>query len=111
VLTSLLILGRPPRQRLHEPDTQIAQKPGRRPRKTVAGCTMIRLHCQFAHRRNRGTPEQPLAPAEAWMPCACSLQHRDLMAQDNKFQQEFKELAQPRPHCRKPSQDPSRHEL
>ena len=42
---------------------------------------------------------------------ACSLQHRELMAQDNKFQQEIKALAEPRPHCRKPSKDPSRHEF
>jgi hypothetical protein len=33
--------------------------------------------------------------AEAWTPCACSLQHRELMAQDNKFQQELKTLAEP----------------
>jgi hypothetical protein len=26
--------------------------------------------------------------AKAWTPCACLLQHRELMAQDNKFQQE-----------------------
>ena len=26
-------------------------------------------------------PEQPLTWAEAWRPCACSLQHRELMAQ------------------------------
>ena len=44
-------------------------------------------------------------------PCACSLQHRELMAQDNKFQQEVKALAEPRPRCRKPSNDPSRYEL
>jgi hypothetical protein len=56
-------------------------------------------------------PEQPLTRAEAWTPCACSLQHRELMAQDNKFQQKVKALAAPRPHCRKPSKDPSRHEL
>jgi len=49
--------------------------------------------------------------AEAWTPCACSLQHRELMAQDNKFQQEVKALAEPRPRCRKPSKDPARHEL
>jgi hypothetical protein len=49
--------------------------------------------------------------AEAWTPYACSLRHRELMAQDNKFQQEVKALAEPRPHCRKPSKDPSRHEL
>jgi hypothetical protein len=49
--------------------------------------------------------------AEAWTPCACSLQHRELMAQDNKFQQEVKALAEPLPRCRKPSKDPSRHEL
>jgi hypothetical protein len=29
----------------------------------------------------------------------------------NKFQQEVKALAEPRPHCRKPPKDPSRHEL
>jgi hypothetical protein len=33
------------------------------------------------------------------------------MVQGNKFQQEVKALAEPRPHCRKPSKDPSRHEL
>jgi hypothetical protein len=53
-------------------------------------------------------PREPLTPE---MLCACSLQHRELMAQDNKFQQEVKALAEPRPHCRKPSKDPSRHEL
>jgi len=53
--TSLLILGRPPRQRPYEPDTQIAHKPRRRQRKTVAGCTMNRLRCQLAHQRDRNT--------------------------------------------------------
>jgi hypothetical protein len=33
------------------------------------------------------------------------------MAQDDEFQQQIKALAAPRPHCRKPSKDPSRHEL
>jgi len=56
-------------------------------------------------------PEEPLTRAEARTPRACSLQHRELTAQDNKFQQEIKALAEPRPHCRKPSKDPSRHEL
>ena len=36
---------------------------------------------------------------------------QELMAQDNKFQQEVKALAEPRPHRRKPSKDPSRHKL
>ena len=31
------------------------------------------------------------------------------MVQDNKFQQEVEALAEPRPQCRKPSKDPSRH--
>jgi hypothetical protein len=39
------------------------------------------------------------------------LQHRELMAQDNKFQQQVKALAEPYPHCRKPLKDPSRHKL
>jgi hypothetical protein len=39
------------------------------------------------------------------------LQHRELMAQGNKFQQEVKAMAEPRPHCTKLSKDPSRHEL
>jgi hypothetical protein len=51
-------------------------------------------------------PEQPLTRAEAWTP-----QCRELMAQGDKFQHEVKALAEPRPHCRKPSKDPSRHEL
>jgi hypothetical protein len=33
------------------------------------------------------------------------------MARDDEFQQQIKALAEPRPHCRKPSKDPSRHEL
>jgi hypothetical protein len=33
------------------------------------------------------------------------------MAQDDEFQQQIKALAEPRPHCRKPLKDPSRHEL
>ena len=37
----------------HEPDSQIAHKPRRRQRKTVAGWTMIGLRCQFAHQRDR----------------------------------------------------------
>jgi len=53
--TSLLIRGRPPRQRRHEPDTQIAHKPRRRQRNTVAGWTTIRLCCQFTHQRDRKT--------------------------------------------------------
>src|SRR5215471_16891586 len=53
--TSLLILGRPPRQRPHEPGAQIAHKPRRRQRKTVAGWMMIRLRCQLAHHRDRNT--------------------------------------------------------
>jgi hypothetical protein len=56
-------------------------------------------------------PEQSLTRAETWPPCACSLQDRKLMAQDDEFQQQIKALAEPRPHCRKPSKDPSRHEL
>src|SRR5262252_4759612 len=32
---------------------QIAHEPRRRQRKTVAGLTMIRLRCQFAHQRDR----------------------------------------------------------
>jgi hypothetical protein len=44
--------------------------------------------------------------AEAWTSCACSLQYLELMAQDNKFEQEVKALAEPRPRCRKPSKDP-----
>ena len=44
-------------------------------------------------------------------PCACSLQDRKLMAQNYEFQQQIKALAEPRPHCRKPSKDQSRHEL
>ena len=52
---SLLILGRPPRQWPHEPDRQIAHKPRRRQRKTVAGWTVIRLRCQFAHQRDSNT--------------------------------------------------------
>src|SRR6516164_4882697 len=53
--TSRLILVRPPRQRRHEPDPQIAQKPRRRQRKMVAGWTMIRPRCQFAHQRDKNT--------------------------------------------------------
>jgi hypothetical protein len=33
------------------------------------------------------------------------------MVQGNKFQQQVKALTEARPHCRKPSKDPSRHEL
>jgi hypothetical protein len=72
---------------------------------------MIKLRCQFAHPRDKEHPEQPLTRAEAWTPCACSLQHRQLTAQDNKFQQEVEGLAEPRPHCRKPLKDQPRHEL
>ena len=53
--TSLLILGRPPRQRPHELDTQIVHTPRRRQRKAVAGSTMIRLCCQLAYQRDRNT--------------------------------------------------------
>ena len=42
-------------------------------------------------------PEQPLTGAEVRTPCACSLQHRELMAQHNKFHQEVKALVEPRP--------------
>jgi hypothetical protein len=56
-------------------------------------------------------PEQSLARMEAWPPCACSLQHRKLMAQDDEFQQQIKALADARPHRRKPLKDPSRHEF
>src|SRR5215831_21352618 len=54
-------------------------------------------------------PEQPLTRAEAWTPCACSLQHRELMAQGNKFHQEVRALAEPR--RTQPSKDPSLHEV
>jgi hypothetical protein len=54
-------------------------------------------------------PEQSLTRAETWPPCACSLQDRKLMVQDDEFQQQIKGLAEPRPHCRKPSKDPSCH--
>jgi hypothetical protein len=33
------------------------------------------------------------------------------MAQDDEFQQQITALAEPRPHPRKPSKAPSRHEL
>jgi len=56
-------------------------------------------------------PEQSLTRAEAWTPCACSLQHRELMVQGNKFQQQVTALAEPCPRCRKLSKNPSRHEL
>jgi hypothetical protein len=53
----------------------------------------------------------PFTRAETWPPCACSLQHRKLMAQDDKFQHEVTALAEPHPHRRKPLKDPSRHRL
>src|SRR5262245_23370574 len=56
-------------------------------------------------------PEQPLTRAEAWTPCACSLQHRELMAQGNKFQQQVTALAEPCPRRRKPLKNPSHREL
>jgi hypothetical protein len=31
---------------------------------------------------------------KAWTPCACSLQHRELMARDDEFQQEVNTLAE-----------------
>jgi hypothetical protein len=67
--------------------------------------------CQFVHQRHKEHPEQTLTRAEAWRPCACSLQHRELIAQGNKFQQGVRGLAEPRPHCRKPSKNPSHHKL
>jgi hypothetical protein len=56
-------------------------------------------------------PEQPVTRAEAWTPCACSLQHRELMAQDNKFQQQVTALAEPCPGRKKRLKNPSLHEL
>jgi hypothetical protein len=54
---------------------------------------MIRRRCQFARQRDRND-QNSRSRAEAWTPCARSLQHRELMAQHNKFQQEVKALAQ-----------------
>jgi hypothetical protein len=95
--------------------------------RNVGICTAKRRHLNFkrpdvrsggairrfeaAGRNRRKVDDRSLTWAEAWTPCACSLQHCELMAQDNKFQQEVKALAEPRPHCRKPSKDPSRREL
>jgi hypothetical protein len=49
---------------------------------------------------------QKLTGVEAWTPCACSLQHRELMAQGNKFQQQVTVLAEPFPRRRKPLKEP-----
>jgi hypothetical protein len=71
---------------------------------------MIRPRCQFAHQRDKNT-QNSRSLGRKHGRSACSLQDRELMAQDDEFQQQIKALATPRPHCRKPSKDPSRHEL
>jgi hypothetical protein len=48
------------------------------------------------------TARRPAKDPRGHSPPPCSLQHRELKAQDNKFQQEVKALAEPRPHCKKP---------
>jgi hypothetical protein len=47
---------------------------------------------------------------ETWATRASSLQHRELMAQDNVFQQEVTATAKPLSHRRDPSGGPSCHE-
>jgi hypothetical protein len=50
---------------------------------------MIRPRYQFAHQRDKNT-QNSLTRAETWPPCARSPQDRELMAQDDKFQQQIK---------------------
>jgi hypothetical protein len=71
---------------------------------------MIKLRCQFAHQRDRSS-QNSRSVGRQRRPWACSLQHREPMAQANTFQQEVKALAEPRLYCRKSAKDPSRHEL
>jgi hypothetical protein len=47
-------------------------------------------------------PKQPLTRVETWTTRACSLQHRELMTQDNAFQQEVTATAKTRSHRRDP---------
>src|SRR5215470_443928 len=104
--TSLLILGRPPRQRPHEPDRQIAHKPRPRQTQNGGGPDEDQTSLPICPPARQEQPEQLLTRAEAWTPCACSPQHRELMAQGNKFQQQVTALAEPRPHRRRPSIKP-----
>jgi hypothetical protein len=74
----------------------------------VAGWTMIRPRCQFAHQRDKNTQNSRSLGRKHGRRAPV---RRKLMAQDDEFQQQIKALPEPRPHCRKPSKDPSRHEL
>src|SRR5215471_1191865 len=76
----------------------------------AAPARAVTMRCCFGNWGSGGLPDMRMSTmpnacamirrfsrAEAWTPYACSLQHRELMAQDNKFQQEVKALAEPRP--------------
>jgi hypothetical protein len=63
---------------------------------------MIRPRCQFAHQRDKNTQNSRSLGAETWLPYACSLQDRKLMAQDDEFQQQIKALAEPQKAIERP---------
>jgi hypothetical protein len=74
--TSQPILGRPPRHWAWAPNPQSGHKPRRRQRKTVAGWTITRPRCQFAHHRDNKTqnsrsPERKRGTTRAGPPQHC----------------------------------------
>jgi hypothetical protein len=94
---SLSILGRPPRQWPREPDRQIAHKLETAPTQNGGRLDDDQTSLPICPPARQEQPEQPLTRAEAWTPRTCSLQHRELMAQGNKFQQQVPALAEPCP--------------
>jgi hypothetical protein len=82
--TSQETLGRPPRQRPRDRYRQSADQPIRRQRKTVSAWTITRLSRHCGHQRD---PKQPIPTAKARATSSAALQHRNLMAQRDLFQQ------------------------
>ena len=80
------ILGRPPRQRPPDRYLQSSDQPLRRQRSTVAGWTISRLSRQFGHHPRQQDPSQSIPQTKTWAAGSAPLQHRNLMAQCDRFQ-------------------------
>lgn len=80
------ILGRPPRQRPPDRYLQSSDQPLRRQRSTVAGWTISRLSREFGHHPRQQDPSQSIPQTKTWAAGSAPLQHRNLMAQCDRFQ-------------------------
>jgi len=85
---SLEILGRPPRQRPRERYRHSPDQPSRHQRKTVSGWTMIRLLRHWDHQRKNKIQNSRSQRQKHGRRVPLRSQHGDLMAQDDRFQQQ-----------------------